>query len=72
MANIDVCDEAAVHCLNYLLELLPTKLQAPRTGIICGSGLGGLADQVSPDSRVEIPYKDIPHFVQSTGIYQVN
>lgn len=37
---------------------------APQTGIILGSGLGGLVDAVT--IQAEIPYKDIPHFPVST------
>lgn len=36
----------------------------PRVGLITGSGLAGLADQVAEPTR--IPYGDIPHFPQST------
>ena len=36
----------------------------PRVGIILGTGLGGLADEIS--DAVKIPYQDIPHFPAST------
>ncbi|MCD8042298.1 MAG: purine nucleoside phosphorylase I, inosine and guanosine-specific [Tannerellaceae bacterium] len=39
---------------------------APRTAIILGSGLGSLAEQIT-EARV-IPYREIPHFPQSTVI----
>lgn len=35
----------------------------PEIGLILGSGLGGLADQIK---GVRIPYKEIPHFPEST------
>lgn len=38
--------------------------EAPLTGIILGTGLGKLVDQMSIE--VEIPYSEIPHFVLST------
>ncbi|CAL8293472.1 unnamed protein product [Boreogadus saida] len=38
--------------------------QRPKVAIICGSGLGGLAEQL--ENRVVIPYKDIPNFPQTT------
>ena len=38
----------------------------PRVGIVLGSGLGGLADEL--DDRVEIPYSDIPDWPVSTAI----
>ncbi|KAF6728207.1 Purine nucleoside phosphorylase [Oryzias melastigma] len=36
----------------------------PRVGIVCGSGLGGLADLLK--DQVAFNYKDIPNFPQST------
>jgi len=36
----------------------------PRTGIILGTGLGNLTDDV--EVVAEIPYRDIPHFARST------
>ena len=38
----------------------------PRVGVVLGSGLGGLADEVEP--RVEIPYAEIPGWPISTAI----
>jgi purine-nucleoside phosphorylase len=38
----------------------------PRVGLVLGSGLGGLVDDV--EERVEIPYADIPHWPVSTAI----
>lgn len=37
----------------------------PLVGIVCGSGLGGLADILK--DQVAFNYKDIPNFPQSTG-----
>lgn len=37
----------------------------PVVGIVCGSGLGGLADMLK--DQVVFNYKDIPNFPQSTG-----
>ncbi len=36
----------------------------PRVGMILGTGLGGLADQI--DDKTIIPYGEIPHFPEST------
>jgi purine-nucleoside phosphorylase len=36
----------------------------PSAGIICGTGMGSLADQ--PEGLVKIPYGEIPHFPVST------
>lgn len=38
---------------------------APQTGIVLGSGLAGLADQI--EDPVIIPYAEIPHFATSTA-----
>jgi purine-nucleoside phosphorylase len=40
--------------------------QAPRVGIILGTGLGGLAEDI--DTEVTLPYGDLPHFPQSTVV----
>ena len=53
--------------LRYLQEKLPPMLHHPVIGIICGSGLNGLADAVVSEPRFEIPYTDIPYFPPSTG-----
>ena len=53
---------------SWLQQQLPQEIQRPTSGIICGSGLGGLADLVVAGSKVEIPYGRIPHFAQSTGM----
>lgn len=37
----------------------------PLVGIVCGSGLGGLAEMLK--DQVAFNYKDIPNFPQSTG-----
>ena len=36
----------------------------PRVGIVLGTGLGALADEIQPDAK--IAYPDIPHFPRST------
>ncbi|NXK19080.1 PNPH phosphorylase, partial [Arenaria interpres] len=38
--------------------------QCPKTAIICGSGLGGLADVL--ENKTVFPYEDIPNFPRST------
>ncbi len=42
-----------------------TELE-PRVGVVLGSGLGGLADEL--ESRVEIPYSEIPGWPVSTAV----
>ncbi|KAI1924578.1 Purine nucleoside phosphorylase [Ophidiomyces ophidiicola] len=52
----------AQEALEFLKPKLPEELQKPRIAIICGSGLGGLADTIDPKVKVEFDYGDIPHF----------
>jgi len=46
----------------FIQNLVPTK---PDIAIICGSGLGGLAELIL--NKIVIPYSNIPHFPRSTG-----
>lgn len=46
----------------YLLE--ETKIR-PKVGIICGTGLGGLAELI--EDKDSFPYEKIPDFPRSTG-----
>ncbi|XP_027751506.1 purine nucleoside phosphorylase [Empidonax traillii] len=39
-------------------------VQRPKIAVVCGSGLGGLADVL--ENKTVIPYEDIPHFPRST------
>jgi len=41
-------------------------LSRPRVMIICGSGLGGIANTLASDPIIEIPYSSIPGFKTST------
>jgi len=50
--------------VNYLLTVLPEE--KPYCGIILGSGLGKLADEI--ENPVIIPYGEIPNFAVSTAI----
>lgn len=46
----------------FLRERVPA---APRFGLILGTGLGALAEQI--EGAVSIPYRLVPHFVRSTA-----
>jgi len=59
--------QLAADTANFISEQLPAELKNPQVGVICGSGLGGLADTVHSDVKHEIPYADIPNFAKSTG-----
>ncbi len=56
--NYEYVQEAAA----YVRGKLPRQ---PKVGIILGSGLGGIADEI--ENKVEIPYREIPHFACSTA-----
>ena len=58
----------AKEALRYLHQRVPDNLIRPKVGIICGSGLGGLAAMVEPTRQCEVDYADIPHFTPSTGM----
>ena len=48
-------------------EWLKARMPAiPEIGIVCGSGLGGLADSMDA-AKDSFDYKDIPNFPHSTG-----
>jgi purine-nucleoside phosphorylase len=55
--------ETALH----LRASLPKELQSPKVAIVCGSGLGGLADTINAEPRIEKAYSDVPNFPISTG-----
>jgi purine-nucleoside phosphorylase len=57
----------AAEALHVIQDQLPQALQNPAVAIICGSGLGGLAESVVPYSRHEIKFADIPYFPRTTG-----
>ncbi|SLM35777.1 purine nucleoside phosphorylase [Lasallia pustulata] len=56
----------ATEALHYIQQRLPSALEHPVAGVICGSGLGGLARTVQREPQVEINYADIPYFPNST------
>jgi purine-nucleoside phosphorylase len=58
MTYYDEVTEAAAF-LRVMFDVL-----TPRIGIVLGSGLGAVADAASP--LVTVPYREIPHFPQST------
>ena len=60
--------ERATETTDFLRSKLPAHLSKPRVAIVCGSGLGGLAQTVNQGSEVESwEYKDLPNWPLSTG-----
>jgi purine-nucleoside phosphorylase len=51
----------------FLQKSLPDELRLPKVAIVCGSGLGGLANTINPGLRAETPYAEIPNWAASTG-----
>ncbi|KAI7246759.1 purine nucleoside phosphorylase-like protein, partial [Hortaea werneckii] len=58
--------ERAKESVEFLRLKLPEQLASPRVAIVCGSGLGGLAQTVNDGIREEWDYKDVPNFPLST------
>ena len=48
---------------DYILTKTKTR---PRFGIVCGTGLGDLAESI--EAEAVIPYEEIPHFQESTTV----
>lgn len=44
------------------------ELRRPKVAIVCGSGLGGIADLIESGHRLEIPYSEIPNFPRTTVV----
>jgi purine-nucleoside phosphorylase len=55
---------------DLLRRLLPGELQNPEIAIVCGSGLGGLAETINATPKVELPYEEVPGFPVSTGKFR--
>lgn len=63
-----------MHKIEHILEaknFIQSKTeQQPVIGLILGSGLGTLADEI--ENAVKIPYSEIPHFAKSNAIGHAN
>ncbi len=61
-------EDLRVERINKAAEFVASKLDGrkPVVGIVLGSGLGGLAEQIS--DPIVIPYKTIPGFPESTAV----
>ncbi|OOF91063.1 hypothetical protein ASPCADRAFT_211305 [Aspergillus carbonarius ITEM 5010] len=58
--------QQASETFSFLRDRLPESLKSPQVAIVCGSGLGGLANTIHRLPRVEFDYASIPHFPRST------
>lgn len=68
MASLDIAG-AAHEAAQHIGASLRPELRNPGIGIICGSGLGGMADAVRVSPRWEIGYNEIPRFPTPTGTF---
>ena len=59
--------QRATEAAKYVRSKLPVSISRPQVAVVCGSGLGGIADTISDEDRTEISYAQIPHFPQTTG-----
>jgi hypothetical protein len=57
----------ATETADYVRQQLPESLKYPKVAIVCGSGLGGLADTIEAEPKIALDYANIPNFPQSTG-----
>ena len=67
--NVQNAASVIVSALSEMSEMsemsgMPGRATRPRVGVVCGTGLGGLADALT-DAR-PLPYSQIPGFPQST------
>lgn len=63
---LDLLNKATSAVQEKLLPFAGTLIEKPRVLIICGSGLGGIANVLHKEPRLEVPYGDIPGFQVST------
>lgn len=66
MQNMDPRSERIHKAAAYIKEIIDGQGLAPTVGIVLGSGLGRLVDDI--ENPVTIPYKNIPGFPVSTAI----
>ncbi|KAI9844089.1 MAG: hypothetical protein M1837_005803 [Sclerophora amabilis] len=68
MTDIPSADvfQQATQTAAFLSSSLPLQLRDPVVGIICGSGLGGLAETIQPEPQFQIDYKHVPGFPTSS------
>lgn len=59
--------ENAKTAADFIIAKYPEGFATPKAAIICGTGLGGIANILHADNKVEIPYEEIPGFMKSTG-----
>lgn len=64
MSDLSALPDIYASALSTIKARVPAALQSPLIGIVCGSGLSGLADQMR--DKVLVPYEDLAGFGHST------
>lgn len=66
LPTLNMYDES----VTFLQDRLPDQLRRPQVAIICGSGLGLLAETVEHNGKLSMSfdYASVPHFPRSTGM----
>lgn len=68
--SFGLCSPSFEEVTSIAENLLSRTKHRPKIGIVCGSGLGGLGDEVQ-DADI-FPYNEIPTFPVSTGRSRLN
>ena len=65
LTTLEMYDES----VTFLQDRLPDQLRRPRVAIICGSGLGLLAETVEHNDKLSrsFDYASVPHLPHPTG-----
>jgi purine-nucleoside phosphorylase len=66
MAHVVKIPEIFAGAIKDIQSRVPEELREPKIGIVCGSGLSGLASKIRNPTLV--PYSEIPGFGISTGM----
>lgn len=64
--------QRAADTAKWVQNNVPAELRNPQVAIVCGSGLGGLAETIHKEPVHETAYANIPNFPQSTGASKPN
>ena len=60
-------DATVTETLSTIAKLVPPRLARPRVGIVCGSGLSGLVENLR--DVVSVEYNKLQGFACSTGVF---
>lgn len=66
MSGTDSEFDRATQAAAFIKSHYPAGFSTPKVAIICGTGLGGISNILDAQTKVEVPYNEIPGFKQST------